>query len=274
MLFNMFNTNWSILKDNNNNSLGGQSKIYIDFKKTKIKKEYSDNKKEQYINELNILQNLNHCNIIKLLYNNNINNSLEFPFYSKGCVFDYYYKNNIDNNNFNKLNFIKRLSNDIINAIYYLHNNGITHSDIKSENILVNNNNQFILTDFGLSINKIKKIDVFNGTIDYIAPEIWDVRYKKKKYYDCKIDIYSFGVMLLEMINEYNPFYNSKKKKYYKYYYYIDFYLNTDDIIIFDKIFNNNEWIECKYFIKKCISGYPLNRYSADQLLKEKFLLS
>jgi serine/threonine protein kinase len=269
----LFDHKWTILKDNDNNNIGGQSDIYIDSIKTKIKKKYKIKQKEQYINELNILRLINHSNIIKLLDYNNLDYSLVLPFYDNGCVFDYYYKEIINSNDFNKLHFIKRLSCDVLNAIMYLHNLNITHYDIKCENIVINKNNQFILIDFGLSINKISKLDLFCGTIDYMAPEIWLVRNNKQQFYNYKIDIFSFGCMILEMINEYNPFYNSETKKYYKCYYYIDFFLNTDDSMIFDPIFNSNDWSSCKIFIKQCISENPINRYSASRLLDDNFLI-
>jgi len=88
-------------------------------------------KKIQYFNEVNILKKINHCNIIKLLNNIDTEYCLEIPYYKNGSVFDCYFVINYNNKEFDRLNFIKRLSIDTCYALEHLHSIGITHTDIK-----------------------------------------------------------------------------------------------------------------------------------------------
>lgn len=84
-------------------------------------------------------------------------------------------------------------------ALKLMHDVQIVHRDIKPENILLNDNEP-ILADFGFArlINKINDIFVTPkiGTLSYMAPELFDDEVKP----DCSLDVYSFGVIVLEII--------------------------------------------------------------------------
>lgn len=93
---------------------------------------------------------------------------------------------------------IVEYSKDILNGLSYIHNKmkGM-HRDLKPGNILISADGTLKLCDFGLA--KLNAEDVSNhtqvGTPKYIAPEII-----KTKYYTNAVDVWSFGVVLLEMI--------------------------------------------------------------------------
>ena len=90
----------------------------------------------------------------------------------------------------------------VASAIYFLHKNGYIHRDIKPENILIDNNFDIKLCDFGwcVSIEKGERT-TFCGTYEYMAPEMVN-----DEFYDMGIDIWSLGVLLYEMIHGYSPF--------------------------------------------------------------------
>ena len=91
-------------------------------------------------------------------------------------------------------------------ALEYLHKNNIIHRDIKTRNILVSHNNYIKVGDFGVSkiLKKGKLASTVIGTPVYMSPEIIN-----SNLYDHKIDIWSLGCVLYEMIMLKPPF-NSK----------------------------------------------------------------
>jgi serine/threonine protein kinase/Flp pilus assembly protein TadD len=90
-------------------------------------------------------------------------------------------------------------------ALQEAHANGIVHRDIKSENIMVNSKNQIKVMDFGLAklkgSIKLTRTSSTVGTLAYMAPEQIQGR-----EIDARSDIFSFGVVLFEMLTGILPF--------------------------------------------------------------------
>ena len=90
-------------------------------------------------------------------------------------------------------------------ALQEAHSNGIVHRDIKAENIMVNSKNQVKVMDFGLAklkgSLKLTKTSSTVGTLAYMAPEQIE-----GKETDARADIFSFGVVLYEMLTGHLPF--------------------------------------------------------------------
>lgn len=90
-------------------------------------------------------------------------------------------------------------------ALQEAHSNGIVHRDIKTENIMVNTKNQIKVMDFGLAklkgSIKLTKTSSTVGTLAYMAPE--QIQGGKV---DARSDIFSFGVVLFEMLTGLLPF--------------------------------------------------------------------
>eukprot|EP00761_Pharyngomonas_kirbyi_P010721 gb/GECH01010743.1/.p1 GENE.gb/GECH01010743.1/~~gb/GECH01010743.1/.p1 ORF type:complete len:633 (+),score=81.15 gb/GECH01010743.1/:1-1899(+) len=132
--------------------------------------------------EQDILPSLNHPNIIRCY--GYMNFSLNGQ--CKGIVMDYWSDFPL------RWNFFGTFALQILQALKYIHNLGIIHRDIKRSNVRFHDG-KLKLIDFGLATfetnNPISKC----GTPDFMAPEMDGVT-----LYDCKVDIYSTGLMLYD----------------------------------------------------------------------------
>ena len=92
----------------------------------------------------------------------------------------------------------------LINALYYLHSQNITHRDIKIDNLLLDRNMDLKLIDFGLS-TKYRDDHLLSqpcGTVVYAAPEVLDCR----EYHGMLADVWSSGIVLFGMLSGFLPF--------------------------------------------------------------------
>ena len=95
----------------------------------------------------------------------------------------------------------------VLDALDYIHKNGVVHRDLKPENIMVGPEDRIKLIDFGIAGNEgsrrltFAKLSNVMGTPDYISPE-----QVKGKRGDGRSDLYAMGVMLYEMLTGKMPF--------------------------------------------------------------------
>jgi serine/threonine protein kinase len=166
--------------------------------------------RKDFEKEINVLKEIDHKNIIKLFgYNNKRGNTyLVTELMSGGSLYDHI--------RCNKINWPKDISliRDIVEGMAYLHDKEIMHLDLKTLNILLDEDKQVAkISDFGLSriaiitsiTTKSTKINNAKGTVRYMAPEI-----ARGEVCTFKSDVWSFGCILLEMANGEVPFHTLK----------------------------------------------------------------
>jgi serine/threonine-protein kinase len=100
-----------------------------------------------------------------------------------------------------------RIAINVLEALEYIHENGVVHRDLKPENIMVDGHDNIKLIDFGIAGDAAaRRLTYANftatlGTADYISPE-----QVKGKRGDGRSDIYAMGVILYEMLTGKQPF--------------------------------------------------------------------
>ncbi|KAJ3272568.1 Protein kinase [Terramyces sp. JEL0728] len=164
-------------------------------------------KKEYLISEINLMKKLSHPNII--------NFKDAFLVKSDLCVI----MELMDGGTLTEIMeqvqltepFIATICKESTKGLKYLHDCEIIHRDIKSDNILLGTDGAVKVTDFGYSAkltNERNKRATMLGTAYWMAPEV-----VQSKQYGPKIDVWSLGIMTIEMIDGEPPYFSEDPVK-------------------------------------------------------------
>ncbi|CAD8170921.1 unnamed protein product [Paramecium pentaurelia] len=160
-----------------------------------------ENERRRARQEISILSSLKHNNIINFIHSWHNKKKKEIIFITE-IINGGSLKNYLRRILRPKLKVIKNWCRQILLGLEYLHKQKIIHRDLKCENILIDtNNNELKIGDLGLSIQLQQSFtSSVLGTPEFMAPEIY------QEHYDTKVDIYAFGMCLLEMVTGAKPF--------------------------------------------------------------------
>ena len=225
----------------------------------------SNNTQNKFIDslyqEIKILATLKHSHIVKYLSSETINDNY--------CMHIEYLPGGSVSRLIGKLGPLPEITvrayiRQILKGLEYLHNNGIIHRDLKSENILLDSNGKLKVCDFGCSkryevdMNESGLVNSVKGSLLWMAPEVM-----KQGGYGRKADIWSLGCVVIEMLTGKPPWGE------------ID-----NQVMLMMKVVVYNELPEipsgvsamAKDFITICLNRDPEKRKSASEMLAHPFV--
>lgn len=154
---------------------------------------------KSFMSELVIISHLNHPSIPKF-YGINLDDK------NTTIITEYIKGETLDNLKLFDLNYdLKvRIISEIASVLEYMHVNHMIHRDLKPGNLILDKNNHIYLIDYGISkiiTNKKNIITSIKGTLNYLAPEVFNVKNLTENeetvsIISHKVDVWGFGCLV------------------------------------------------------------------------------
>jgi len=215
-------------------------------------------RKELIVNEILVMKESQHPNIVNYLDSFLVKSNelwVIMDFMEGGALTDV-----IDNNPKITESQISCICHETTKGLAHLHSQNIIHRDIKSDNVLLDITGLVKITDFGFCAKLTEhhsKRATMVGTPYWMAPEV-----VKQKEYGAKVDVWSLGIMAIEMIENEPPYLDEEPLK--------ALYLiatNGTPSLKDPEALSD----ELKGFLAECLCVDVKSRASSDELLKNDF---
>ncbi|KAK4887160.1 hypothetical protein RN001_003431 [Aquatica leii] len=159
-------------------------------------------RRELLFNEVVIMRDYHHANIVEMFDSYLVNDELwvVMEFLEGGALTDIVTHSRMDEEQ------IATVCKQCLKALAYLHSQGVIHRDIKSDSILLAPDGRVKLSDFGFCAQvsqELTKRKSLVGTPYWMSPEVIS-----RLPYGPEVDIWSLGIMVIEMVDGEPPFFN------------------------------------------------------------------
>ncbi|KAG6646382.1 serine/threonine-protein kinase STY17-like isoform X3 [Carya illinoinensis] len=157
----------------------------------------------EFSQEVYIMRKVRHKNVVQFIgaCTQPPNLCIVTEFMSRGSVYDFLHKQR----GVFKLPSLLKAAIDISKGMNYLHQNKIIHRDLKTANLLMDENEVIKVADFGVARVQAQSgvMTAETGTYRWMSPEVIE-----HKAYDLKADVFSFGIVLWELLTGELPYSN------------------------------------------------------------------